>query len=439
MRILIIDDEMVSRTKLELIMECFGDCETLERGDDALAVFHQAHRENAPFDLIMLDINLPGMDGIQLLSAFRQAEKELGLGKPQQAKILMTSSYRDKQRIIASVQSGCDDYIGKPFNLELIRYKLDKLGIKERNQLSGAKEPSTPAPTSTDQIYGEIIFLLNSSQTNLPSLPKLYIRFRELVARRANFNEIVGLLRNDIAISAELIRRSNSAYYKGFMANKSLEQAVARMGYNASMQVVAELSIRKFFTMRTKKYRSLVENLWKHSISSAYAAEFLAKLLKLDLKGDPFLLGLLHDIGKLALLQIIADMERKGRFNDGIHPIMLINILDDYHCQLGAKLLEKWRFADCYIHTALYHNSLDPTPQAGKRADIDPEYGDELKVTQLASQTANLMGYDILASDPADTELNEVAPNQHFYLRPESIAETKEQVAERMMDVQGLF
>ena len=129
MRILIIDDEMVSRTKLELIMEYFGDCETLESGDDALAVFHQAHREKKPFDLIMLDINLPGMDGIQLLSAFRQAEKELGIEKPHQARILMTSAYRDKQRIIASVQSGCDDYIGKPFNLELIRYKLNKLGI----------------------------------------------------------------------------------------------------------------------------------------------------------------------------------------------------------------------------------------------------------------------------------------------------------------------
>ncbi len=122
------------------------------------------------------------------------------------------------------------------------------------------------------------------------------------------------------------------------------------------MQVVTELSIREFFTMKTEKYRSLIENLWKHSIASAYAAEFMSKLLKLDLKGDPFLMGLLHDIGKLALLQIIADMERKGRFNDGIHPIMLVNILGDYHCQLGAKLLEKWRFAECYIDTALHHN-----------------------------------------------------------------------------------
>lgn len=439
MRILIVDDEMVSRTKLELIMEYFGNCKTVDHGDDALAAFHEAHRDDDPFNLIMLDINLPGMDGIQLLSAIRNAEKELNIEKSRKAKILMTTSYRDKDRIVASVQSGCDDYIGKPFDLNLICNKLGKLGVKERTLSTGANETSTPTPTTTDQIYSEIVSLIQRSQTNLPSLPKLYIRFRELIARKASFNEIVGLLRKDIAISAEIIRRSNSAYYKGFVTNKSLEQAVSRMGYEAIVQVVTELSIREFFTMKTEKYRTLIENLWKHSISCAYAAEFMSKLLELDLKGDPFLMGLLHDIGKLALLQIIADMERKGKFNDGIHPIMLVNMLEDFHCQLGAKLLEKWKFAECYIHTALHHNSPDPTPAAGAQAGKEAAYCKELMVAQFASQIVNLMGYNILASGPAAIDLNDVAPVQQLNLKPERIAETKEQVTERMKEVQDLF
>jgi len=439
MKILIIEDELVSRTKLELIMEYFGDCETLENGDEALAVFHKAHQDADPFDLIMLDINLPGMDGIQLLSAIRNAEKELNIDKSRQAKILMTSSYRDKARIVASVQSGCDDYIGKPFNLDLIRDKLDKLGIKERYQSTAETAVSTPAQRTTDQIYGQVVFLMSQNQTDLPSLPKIYFKFRELIARKASFDEIVDLLKNDIAISAELIRRSNTVYFKGFMTNNSLEQAVGRLGYAAIVQVVAELSIRKFFSMRIPKYRSLVENLWKHSISSAYAAEFMSKLLKLHLKADPFLMGLLHDIGKLALLQIIAEMERKGKFNDGIHPIMLVNILDDYHCQLGAKLLEQWNFAECYIQTILHHHSPDPPPKAGTQAVRIASYSNELMVTRLASQTVNLMGYNIQSSGPIDIDLNDVAPEQHSVLKPERIAETKELVAERMMEVQELF
>jgi putative nucleotidyltransferase with HDIG domain len=280
---------------------------------------------------------------------------------------------------------------------------------------------------------------MSQSQTDLPSLPKIYFKFHELVARKASFDEIVDLLKNDIAISAELIRRSNSVYFKGFVTNNSLEQAVARLGYTAIVQVVAELSIRKFFTMRIPKYRSLVENLWKHSISSAYAAEFMSKLLKLDLEADPFLMGLLHDIGKLALLQIIAEMERNGKFNDGIHPIMLVNILDDYHCQLGAKLLEKWKFAECYIHTALHHHSPDPPPEAGPQAEINASYSNELMVIRFASQTVNLMGYNILSSGPIDIDLNDISPMQHLNLKPERIAETKELVTERMIEVQELF
>ena len=439
MRILIVDDEMVSRTKLELIMEYFGDCKTVNQGDDALAAFHEAHRDEDPFNLIMLDINLPDMDGIKVLPTIRNTEKELNIDQSRKAKILMTSSYRNKDRIVASVQSGCDDYIGKPFDLNLIRTKLGKLGIKERTLPSGATDTSTAAPTTTGQIYSEVVFLLNQNQTNLPSLPKLYLRFRELIARKASFNEIVGLLKKDIAISAEIIRRSNSAYYKGFVTNKSLEQAVSRMGYDAIVQVVTELSIREFFTMKTEKYRTLIENLWKHSISCAYAAEFMAKLLRLKLKGDPFLMGLLHDIGKLALLQIIAGMERKGKFRDGIHPIMLVNILEDYHCQLGAKLLEKWRFAECYIHTAQHHNNSDSMPEAGSPAEKEAVYSKELTVVQFASQIVNLMGYDILASDPVDIDLNDVAAVQQLNLKPERITKTKEQVTERMKEVEDLF
>ena len=66
-------------------------------------------------------------------------------------------------------------------------------------------------------------------------------------------------------------------------------------------------------------------------------------------------------------------------------------------------------------------------------------YGNELMVAQIASQTANLMGYNILASGPVDIDLNDVAPVRYFDLKPERIAATKERVTERMLEVQGLF
>ena len=60
-------------------------------------------------------------------------------------------------------------------------------------------------------------------------------------------------------------------------------------------------------------------------------------------------------------------------------------------------------------------------------------------IVQFASQIVNLMGYNILASDPAAIDLNDVVPVQQLNLKPERIAETKEQVTERMKEVQDLF
>ena len=439
MRILIVDDELISRTKLELIMESFGECQTEDQGEAALTAFLKAHQNEAPFDLIMLDIDLPGMNGIKLLAAIRNTEKELDIDESKAATIIMTSAYRDKDRIVASVNSGCDDYIVKPFDPDLIRKKLDKLGIEKLPSADGAGATRPQQRITTGQIYAEIVNHLNTRQTELPSLSKIFIKFRELITLRASFTEIVNLLRKDIAISAEIIRRSNSAYYKGFAANKSLEQAVARMGYKATVQVVTELSIRKFFTMKVDKYRNLIQNLWQHSISSAYAAEFMSKLMRLNLSGDPFLLGLLHDIGKLALLQIIADMERRRKFNNGFHQIMLINILQDYHCQFGARLLEKWKFDECYIYTASNHNRSDLEPEKETEPNTEDPYHEDLLMVQSASRMVNSMGYDILGSAPSDMDLNQIVQLKHKSWRPDRISEAMTRVTERMHEVQELI
>jgi DNA-binding response OmpR family regulator len=75
---------------------------------------------------------------------------------------MITSSYRDEARIVASVQSGCDDYIGKPFNLDMVRNKLDKLGIKENSHSIAANETSAPAqylqlePERTEETKEEV-------------------------------------------------------------------------------------------------------------------------------------------------------------------------------------------------------------------------------------------------------------------------------------------
>jgi HD-like signal output (HDOD) protein/DNA-binding NarL/FixJ family response regulator len=437
MKILILDDEIVSRTKLTLIMEHFGECDAVDNGQDAIALFRAAHHKKEPYGLIMLDINLPEMNGIEVLSEIRELERNLKDKKDGQAKILMATSYRDKDRIIASVQSGCNDYIGKPFDIDIIRTKLARLGINETGGQHKIDDVNAAMPPAADLAIDNLASVLDRKNINLPTLPKIKPKCRQMIAKGAVSRQLAGLLKKDIAISTELIRSSNTVYYRGFIANKSLEQAISRLGIEATQQLVDELSSRAFFSMQSPKYRSLIEPLWKHSIATAYAAEISASLLKLKLKADPFFMGLLHDIGKLALLQIIAELEQKGKLNGDVSGQKLTHTISQHHGHFGAKLLEKWKYTESYIHSALYHGDLNF--RESSITDDEENTPSELLIVNFANQAAKSFGFDLNGNNDQDIDLESTDAAKMLNLTPKQIGKTRETVIEEMKGVDALF
>jgi two-component system chemotaxis response regulator CheY len=127
MKILIVEDEIVSRTMLQRIMARFGECKAVDRAEAAIAVFKKALESRAPFDLITLDISMPGMDGTEALYKIREIEKEKSIPKEKQVKILMVTVHSDKDMIIACIQAECDGYIVKPFSEKTIIERIEKI------------------------------------------------------------------------------------------------------------------------------------------------------------------------------------------------------------------------------------------------------------------------------------------------------------------------
>ena len=143
MKSLVVDDDFISRTKMQAILECFGECLTADSGKTALSMFNDAH-ETTPFDLICLDINMPDMDGTEVLFNLREQETNKNIQKQDRVKIVMVSSHSDKDYIITCLQAGCNDYIVKPFDEKSIIEKLGNLGIKKE----AIKPPQTKLVTT---------------------------------------------------------------------------------------------------------------------------------------------------------------------------------------------------------------------------------------------------------------------------------------------------
>ena len=437
MKILIVEDEMVSRTKLKLIMENFGECEAVENGKDGVAMFHQALQEGQPFGLVMLDIDMPQMDGIQVLSEMIEAQIRLDVSKGQKAKILMVTSFTDKDRVLGCIQSGCDDYIAKPFDINTIGKKLSKLGIRppKIQPAIGAAIAKPYDGSNNSHFIDGIVTAFEGKKINLPTLPRIQTKFRELLVTGADSHRIANLLKKDVAISAELIRMSNSAYYKGVIQNKSLEQAISRLGAAATEQTVAELTGHEFYTMKTKKYRDLIEKVWRHSIACAFASEITAKLLNLELEVDPFAMGLLHDIGKLALLQIMADMDRKGKFNGGIPNAKLIETISAHHGVVGAKLLEKWKYASSYVASASDHEESG----SDEDEEINETVPKEILIVRFANMAAKSMGYSLEENGHTDLPVENIDLAYDLKLNLIDINRLKEKLTEEMKGVMELF
>ena len=74
MHILVVDDEMVSRIKMETLMHTFGQCIAAESGNQAVQSYQSALNEGNPYKLVMLDIDMPDLQGTEVLHRIRQME-----------------------------------------------------------------------------------------------------------------------------------------------------------------------------------------------------------------------------------------------------------------------------------------------------------------------------------------------------------------------------
>jgi len=125
---LIVDDELTSRELLSLILKPYGPVDTASDGLEGLKAYNLALGRE-PYDLIMLDIMLPKMDGQQVLKSIRRIEQERGVVGPEQVKIVMISALGDFSNVSQAFASACTSYLTKPILPEKVRAELAKLGF----------------------------------------------------------------------------------------------------------------------------------------------------------------------------------------------------------------------------------------------------------------------------------------------------------------------
>lgn len=129
MRILIAEDDLTGRMILRKFLSQYGECDIATDGLEALDCFLMAHSEGKPYELICLDIMMPKLDGIKVLRAVRDIEKQKKIDEDSRVKIIMTTALNDKKTIMESYDLGCEAYAWKPIELDKLREVLQNLHL----------------------------------------------------------------------------------------------------------------------------------------------------------------------------------------------------------------------------------------------------------------------------------------------------------------------
>lgn len=129
MRILIAEDDFVSRKFLFKFLSQYGECDLVVDGLEALDAFLLSIKENKRYDLICLDIMMPKVDGVKVLKAIRDLETQKGIVPEKRSKVIMTTALAETQLVQNAFEYGCDAYAAKPIDRTKLIEVIQKLGL----------------------------------------------------------------------------------------------------------------------------------------------------------------------------------------------------------------------------------------------------------------------------------------------------------------------
>lgn len=328
--ILFVDDEPQI---LKALRRSFIDTDfkvlTANSGFEALEVI-----EHESVDLVISDMRMPQMDGYELLRRIKQHNKDI-------IRIIL-SGYTDEKIVYKALLNNlAKSYLFKPWNNEELIHMIHRifeietiLADSQLTELIQTQE-DLPAPKAT---YGQLISLIEAD---------------------ASTEEISKVIEADQAVCSRVLRISNSAFYG--IKTSSIKQAITYIGLNNIKDIVLSCSIFENLSLpkSLEAYRNM---LWRHaSATSYYMSALYAKILNQKMPVEAFTVGILHDIGKVVILQkypetAIKLYELMHHYQESETRALELSELGFEHEKLGGFLLEWWDFPYAIVEAALYHH-----------------------------------------------------------------------------------
>ena len=272
-------------------------------------------------------------------------------------------------------------------------------------------------------VFAEILSKFKSGKINPPVMPQVVREMQAVIKQpKSTPEELAQVIEKDPTISLRLISVANSPVYRGITEIRNVKTAIPRLGLKETLNIVLAIANKNLYESKNVKFKILMDKLWVHALACAYGSKLIAQTLKLDDLEKYFLMGLIHDIGKILLLKAFSEVSR-GRLlsMDAIQA----NI-QEAHIGLGSMLLKRWGFDVEFINVISHHEDDEYSPDTVK----------EILVVHLANILTRRIGFSLFEEE---IDFAEIESAKILKLEPETIETIGEDIKAIISDVAHLF
>ncbi len=221
----------------------------------------------------------------------------------------------------------------------------------------------------------------------LPTLPAVLPRLLSLMEdEKTSAMHIADVISRDPALTSKILKVANSAYYGFSQEISSLERAIPLLGFNMVRSLALSIGVIDTLPSGKKSPYFSPKDLWIHGLAVATVMGELGKKFGADSKNEHyFVVGLLHDIGKIVFDLFFSELfqraleEAHRKENEGLYAAER-SVIGFDHGEVGGMLLTRWKFPDVIsAPIAVHHRSGFPkNPVAGdvamlRIADVLPQ------------------------------------------------------------------
>jgi len=199
----------------------------------------------------------------------------------------------------------------------------------------------------------------------LKPLPHTAAKLAAVIAdEKSTIDDVAAVIRFDQTLSAEVLKMANSAFSAASRSIGEVREAVIRLGGGRILEMIVSKRVRSVMAGPLEQYGYDESDLWRHSVASALAAENLGRYVKVPISGISYTAALLHDIGKLLMIQVVQKDDIR-KILDTINGKRIswaeaeAELFGFTHADIGAHIAKLWALP-VEIETAIrYHNTFD--------------------------------------------------------------------------------